>query len=137
MKKLKRVYKRYEEWEEVKHNMWGEVKDKEKYLKRAIKLTGNHELYGSYMKRVISEMPISCENALTDYNQNRKAWIGHAAVALALKCPEDIVRKAWGYLTDEQRKLANLQAEKAISDWEKSYRKSKNLYTGMEEQMLF
>jgi hypothetical protein len=91
-KKFKRVYHPYWEWEEVPHNMWGTVENKKEWVQRAIEFTGNHNLYGSYMMRVIQEWPISCENALTDSSLNRRAWVGHAAVALALQCPEDIVR---------------------------------------------
>ena len=43
---------------------------------------------------------------------------GHAAVAMAIQCPEDIVRLAWGYLTGEQQDLANAAAQRAIEFWE-------------------
>lgn len=119
--KVKRVYRDCREWEEVKFNMWGEVDNRKEWLKRAIEFTGNAEIYGSFMKRVVYEWPVSCENALTDLSMNRKAWVGHAAVALAIKCPEDIVRQAWGHLTDEQRLLANQEAERSIQEWEHNY----------------
>lgn len=89
-------------------------------LERAIEFTGNHVLYGAWMMRVIAEWPISCEHNLTDVSQNRRAWVGHAAVCLAIGIPEDVVREAWGSLTDEQRRLANLQADKAIKAWEEN-----------------
>lgn len=117
--------------------MWGTVNDRKASLKNAIEFTGNHELYGSYMLRVINEWPISCENALTDLSINRKAWVGHAAVALALQIPEDITREAWRELTDEQRFLANKEAERAIAIWESDYRKHHKLYKDMEKTMLF
>lgn len=108
-------------WEEVSYNMWGNVRDKTGWLQKAIKFTGDHELYGSWMRRVADEWPNSCEHHLTKMDANRKPWIGHAAVALALQCPEDIVREAWGYLTREQQDLANLQAQQAIEYWERTY----------------
>lgn len=132
-----RVYHDCKYWEEIPANMWGEVVDAKFSLDQAIVFTGDHSLYGSYMDRVIEEWPISCENALTDYNLNRRAWLGHAAVALALNIPEDITRKAWGVLTDEQRLLANREAERAIQQWEKSYAKSKGLCSSLEKSMLF
>ena len=116
--KLKRVYRDVAEWEEVKFNMWGEVPNRKWSLAAAVNFTGDYRLYGSYMQRVIKEWPVSCENALTDYSLNRKAWIGHAAVALAIGCPEDITRKAWGYLSQEQQDLANGVAQRAIEHWE-------------------
>ena len=135
--KLKRVYRRYDEWEEIRFNMWGEVKNKREMLEKAINFTGNYHKYGSYMMRVTMEWPISCENALTDYSINQKAWIGHAAVALAMNCPEDITREAWKHLTYEQQLLANKEADRAIRIWKDSYRKSKNISKDMEEPLLF
>lgn len=125
--KFKRVYHDCRTWEEVAANMWGEATDSKSAFEQAVAFTGDHKLYGSYMMRVVREWPISCENALTDYSLNRKAWVGHAAVALALNIPEDITRRAWGHLTDEQRLLANREAERAIQQWEDSYAESKGL----------
>ena len=136
-KPLKRVYHPYDSWEECKANMWGEVDDPALYLKRAIEFTGDHKLYGSYMRRVVREWELSCENALTDHALNKKAWIGHAACAMALGCPENITRLAWGHLTDEQRILANKEAARALREWEDRYRESKGLCQDMGEQVLF
>lgn len=134
---LKRVYRRYSDWEEVQFNMWGEVNDQQDALDKAIAFTSDHKKYGQYMMRVVNEWPVSCENALTDQNLNRRAWVGHAACALALGIPEDITRKAWGHLTDEQRILANREAARAIRTWEKSHTKNKGLRQNMERPMLF
>lgn len=98
--------------------MWGKVKDRAAYLQLAIEFTGNHKKYGIAMMRVIDEWPISCEQNLSDTSQNRRAWIGHAACAIEINCPEDIVREAWHHLTDEQRRDANKQADIAIESWE-------------------
>jgi hypothetical protein len=99
--------------------------------------TGNHRLYGRYMMRVVSEWPNSCLNALTDGNLNRKAWIGHAACAFALRCPEDITRQAWGLLSNEQRVLANRQAERAIQSWELRHVTSGRIHPVMAESLLW
>ena len=133
---LTRVYHPLHLWEEIYHNMWGEVDDCKAMLEKAIAFTGDHILYGSFMQRVIKEWPVSCENALTDYSLNRKAWVGHAATALALKCPEDITRKAWGVLTYEQQLLANKEAVRAIRTWEDTYRKDKGIHTDLGESLL-
>lgn len=133
---LDRVWHKIENWEEIEFGMWSDVYDPVSYLAKAISFTSDHDLYGSYMIRVVNEWPISCENALTDRNLNRRAWIGHAACALAMGCPEDITRKAWGYLTSEQQEMANRQADGAIKLWEFNYRKSKGIYQPVEEKML-
>jgi len=137
MMKLTRDWRPIELWEEVQHNMWGDVQARGSVLYRAVLFTGNHRLYGKYMRRVVSEWPNSCANALTDYNLNRRAWIGHAACALALACPEDITREAWRHLTNEQRVLANRQADRAIQSWEVRYRESLGIRASLAAPMLF
>lgn len=117
--------------------MWGTVEDRPEAVAEAIKFTGDAALYGSFMRRVIQEWPISCENALTDASINRKAWVGHAACALALRIPEDVVREAWGKLSNEQRRLANAQAEYAIAAWEQHHKESAALHRDLGKQMLF
>lgn len=119
-KHLIKIYHPYWVWEEVKYNMWGTVDNTEEFLQKAIKFTGDHKLYGKWMKKVVKDWKYSCEHNLSNTEQNRRAWIGHAAAAYAFGCPEDIVRQAWWWLTDEQRVLANLQADKAIKLWEKN-----------------
>lgn len=116
--------------------MWGEVDDRAAWIEKAIVFTGDAEQYGHYMMRVVNEWPISCENALTDYALSQKAWIGHAACALAMHCPEDIVRLAWGKLKDEQQFLANAKAARAIQEWSITYAKGKGLYTAMGNTLL-
>jgi len=133
---LKRVYHPWHDWEEIRFNMWGTVENRKMVLKSAIKFTSNHKLYGRFMMRIINEWPISCENALTDNLINRRAWIGHAACALAHNIPENIVRDAWGELTDEQQFLANKEASKAIQAWEYSYIKDNKLYSSLGKEML-
>jgi hypothetical protein len=133
---IKQVWHDVREWEEVAHNMWGEAENQSYALEVAIGFTSDHELYGSYMRRVASEWPISCENALTDPHLNHKAWIGHAAVALAHGIPEDITRKAWGFLTDEQKLLANKEAERAVASWKQSYIANRGLGSIMGGEML-
>lgn len=103
--------------------MWRSVAGRERtrLLKRAIEFTGDAQLYGSFMRRVIIEWPMACEHHLTDVNQNRKAWIGHAASCLALGCPEDVTRSAWGYLSKQQQDEANAEAQAAIETWEAAH----------------
>lgn len=120
---IKRIYHPYWEWEEIDHNMWGKVSDNDGFLQKAIEFTGNHIEYGYYMMKVAQEWVKSCEHNLTNKTQNRKAWIGHAACAYHLKCPEHIVRMAWGHLNEDQQRLANKQAEQTIKYWESKHAK--------------
>lgn len=106
-------------------------------LAEAIEFTGNHKLYGSWMAKVIKEWPVSCENALTNDRINRKAWLGHAAAAMAIGSPESLTRRAWSYLDDRQRTLANREAARYIGLWEADYIESQRLYKDMAQPMLF
>jgi hypothetical protein len=135
--KFERVYHHYLDWEEINFNMWGTVENKKLWLKRAIKFTSDHQKYGRFMLRVVNEWKISCENALTDNAMNHRAWVGHAAVALAIGCPENITREAWGHLTNEQQLLANKEAGRAIECWKINYAKSKGLLQYLGNEMLF
>lgn len=110
-------------WEDWKAGMWRKVSksEEETFLSAAVEFTGNAELYGSWMLRVIAAWPVSCEHNLTDLSLNRKAWVGHAATQMAINCPEYITRMAWGLLTDQQRIDANRQAQRAIEQWEADY----------------
>ncbi len=116
---MKQKYHHYTLWEDYINGMW-RVVDKEKeeeFLRKAITFTGNAELYGKYMLRVIKEWPISCEVNFTNPSTNHQAWIGHAACCIAMNCPEYITRQAWGHLTELQQQKANFKADQAISSW--------------------
>lgn len=108
--------------EEFKSNMWGSVKNRADWLQKAVLFTGDANLYGHWMMRVIDEWPLSCEHNLTKAGDKR-AWIGHAAVALAIGCPEDIVRQAWPMLSEQQRNDANEKARIAIETWKERHAK--------------
>ncbi len=119
-KSIERIYHPYHCWEETEYNMWGRVEQgkRQEYLDRAIQFTGEARVYGAWMLRVTEKWKYSCEHNLSDTSQNRKAWIGHAACALAFQCPEDIVREAWKHLSERQQIEANAVADLAIALWE-------------------
>jgi hypothetical protein len=125
---MKRIYHPYHKWEEYINGMWRNVGTEEKaiLLKRGIDFTGDAELYGSFMLRVIKEWPISCEHNLSNQGINRQAWIGHSATCIAINCPEDITRLAWHFLTQKQQDDANAKADETILLWEKEFKERKN-----------
>jgi len=118
---MQRIYHPFHMWEDWKAGMWRKVSGEEEriMLEKAIEFTGDAELYGQWMNQVIQQWPVSCEHNLTDLSQNRKAWVGHGAVTLALGIPEHVTRSAWGYLTKQQQDDANAVADKAIEAWER------------------
>ena len=117
---MRKIWHHYTLWEEHKYGMWSKVHValEGPYFDLAVSFTSDHERYGAFMRKVIRAWKYSCEQNLTDASLNRRAWLGHAACALAFRCPEYLVRRAWWELTDEQRALANRQADLAIAEWE-------------------
>jgi len=137
---LYRVYYPYWDWECYKAGMWRKVNriEYDTMLKKAISFTGNHKAYGKAMRTVISAWPNTMQHHLTNSSINRKAFIGHCAVSYKLDIPEYIVRAAWKHLTEDQRRLANIQAEKAYKIWLHEYKaKSEGLYKTLGVQVLF
>jgi len=110
--------------------MWSKV-DKiteVKMLRTAIEFTGDHASYGKAMSEVMYKWKHTMKNNLTNQSINRRAFLGHCAVFYKLQIPEYIVRRAWKYLTDDQRRLADIQAENNIEEWELWYmKKSENM----------
>lgn len=120
---MKRIYHHYTKWEEVEAGMWKKYNSyiEEQFFIKAVEFTGNVELYGEWMLRVIDAWPISCEQNLSCGGMNRQAWIGHAACCLAIKCPEHITRLAWWQLPKEIQDAANAKADYAIKIWEQRH----------------
>lgn len=110
------IWHPYWKLEEVTANMWGVVSRRKTWLEIAKVFTGDAELYGEWMNRMVDSWRHSCEHNLTKPGDKRP-WVGHAAVAMAIGCPEDIVREAWAMLTPEQQDAANRRASEAIERW--------------------
>lgn len=106
-----RIYHNHEKWEDL--GMWF---NKKFDLNEAIEFLQSNKWLDA-MFDVICNWPIACEHNLTA-NINRRAWLGHAACYMAIDCPESTTRKAWGYLTDQQRFDADAKADEVIEIWE-------------------
>lgn len=106
----------FDQLEEANSVMWRNVNHRATWLQLAITFTSDANLYGEWMLKVVESWPKSCKHNLTK-GGDKRPWIGHAAVALAINCPEDIVRAAWAGLTKEQQDAANKKAEQAIEIW--------------------
>jgi len=99
-------------WNRLHKNIEAEM------LKKAIDFTGNHLRYGAAMAEVINAWPNSMLHFLTNTSINKLAYIGHAAVYYKIQIPEHVVRLAWRELSESQQNLANLQALKALKQWQ-------------------
>ncbi len=122
---MKRIYHRYEVWEDWRAGMWRQslpADEEAVILARAVEFTGDAKLYGAFMMRVVKSWPFSTEHNLTNTSLNRQAWVGHAAASLAIGAPEYVTRKAWWMLTEQQRRKANRRADSAIRKFEERMR---------------
>ncbi len=114
-----RIYHRFEKWEEYHAGMWrvASKAEQRELLPVAVALIKDTAVFGAAMVRVVEEWTFSCEHNLTNLDSNRVAWIGQAACCLATSCTEDVTRKAWGLVSNEDRRRANGEAETAIEKW--------------------
>jgi hypothetical protein len=108
--------------------MWRKVHaaEESEFVERAVRFTGDAELYGAFMIAAIMEWPFTCEHNLTCTGMNQQAFIGHSAACIAINSPEYITRLAWWQLTQDQQDKANGKADLAIKIWEDQYAKDKD-----------
>ena len=135
---MKRIYHPYKLWEDWQAGMWRTVTQEEEIaiLPKAVEFTGNAELYGSFMLKVVDSWPFACEHNLSELSMNRRAWIGHAAACLAFGCPEYITRRAWWMLSQQQRDEADEKATIAIRLWEQRNTKQATLFDGVSYEAI-
>ncbi len=136
---LMRVYKPYWKWEDYQNGMWRKVSPQEekKFLDWAIVFTSDHKKYGKAMSHVIELWTETMLHNLTNQSINRRAFLGHCACCYESGCPEYIVRRAWKELTEQQRVLADNEAEIRIDNWINEYKtNSSGLRSNVGTQML-
>jgi len=118
--KLKRVYIRYEKWEDY---MAGQYDNKTKeselvLIEKCKELLSTPDRLAGYMRAAAIEWKNSAAVNLSNVNRNRQAWLGQAACCKYSGAPEFITKLAWRELTDEQQATANAVADKVIAEWE-------------------
>ena len=120
---VKQLFHHCNKWEEIKAGMWRTLDSEARVtsLENAVKLMMDASQWGKWMLRVLERWPISCEQNLSNLFINRRAWLGQAACCLAVDCPEDVTREAWGRITVEQQQEANAVADFAVARWESWY----------------
>lgn len=113
---MKQVYKPYWEWECFINGMWKPATDRA-LLKKAILFTSDYLQYGKAMREVVLIWENTMLHHLTNPSINKNAFIGHCACSYRHKLPESIVRQAWSFLSEEEKRLANNEANKAYLLW--------------------
>lgn len=120
--KIEQIYHPYWLWEDV-----GMYRDPPKGVDRSekvIDLMTHAQHFYRVAKWMTLAYPYSCEHNLTNHGMNRIAYIGQASCYYAYGITEEETRKAWGLLTDEQRKEANEVAKRVLNEWEEKYIKN-------------
>lgn len=121
--RIKRVYHHFSKCEEFKSIMWQSSLgiDKDEKINQCVQFMSNTDVFESFMIAVINEWPVSCEANFTNSGINQIAWLGQAAAAIGIGCPEDITKEAWGRLSDLQMEKANEAAKIQIKKWKDKY----------------
>lgn len=98
---MKRIYKRYEDWECYKAGFFNNVlpKEKQHHIDKVVELFSSAELTKKYMDTVIELWPNSCDHNLTNESMNKIAWLGQSACCIFSKTPSTITMEAWRYVS--------------------------------------
>jgi hypothetical protein len=111
------AFSHYENWECYKNGMYKCV-ERHIYILKAKSVLESEFLFSRLCKKVISDWKISSTVNLSNKIKNRKAYLGASACCIKFLCSEIETCNAWWMLTDQQRKNANLIAQKEITLWE-------------------
>jgi hypothetical protein len=120
---MKRVYYRYELWEDHKHKMFF-PQSEPSGISAAYSILKDPERLYDAMYYVSHHWPVSAEMNLTNTNRNRQAWLGQAACCWMVHATEDETKAAWKNLTREEQDAANTVADRIILEWEAEYAKT-------------
>lgn len=109
----------YTALEEYHAGMWhrtsGEA-EQNRAIAVAVTLLRDRARFAQAVLRVLVEWPTSCRAEFTSPG-NHLAWLGQAACCLTSGVPEDLTRRAWWKLSEDEREAANIIARKAIEVW--------------------
>jgi hypothetical protein len=132
---MKQIYHNYLLWEDYKNGMYETVFDNESELiNKSILLLSDKDEFNIKCKEVIDSWVKCTDVNLTNKSINRQSWLGQAVCCYCFGTPEIATRKAWGKLSNETKKQANLIADENIKYYERKHFK---LHRGLGEPLLF
>lgn len=114
---MNRIWHPYTRWEEVPAGLWSS----DPVLHNpeiALDFMRDLPRWQEAMQRVTREWIHSAEQHLSHAQHNRTAWLGQAAVCLAIGQPGSSTRQAWWALSKDQQEQANAAAHTVIIEWE-------------------
>ena len=117
---MERIYHTFDKWECYPAGFYEEKPpagmSKEDCEAAYRDLLSNIPLFEKCLERVISEWKYSCEHYLSNDRMNRIAWLGQASLAIHLGIPARF-RNGYNLLTEEQQRLADKAALRALNEW--------------------
>lgn len=116
---IDRYFCHYEKLEEYSNGMWRRPPPDEfnELVSSAVSFMMDVGRFSEAMSLVCSEWSNSCKVNFTTPSVNPVAWLGQAAVCIAIGVPESCVRHAWGKVPFDVQQKANACAKSHISEW--------------------
>lgn len=71
-------------------------------------------------REVVREWPNAARQNLINMWTGRNAWLGQASCLYAHGAPGAATREAWGRMTNDQQRAANVTAERVRNEWGRS-----------------
>ena len=119
---IKRVFWRYELWEDYQNGLFNlNAENEGELVEQARSLLANPSVFENYAREVVNKWKRAAEVNLSNSSRNRQAWIGQAACCLYCGAPEYVTKQAWNELSEKQQKKANKVADKVILEWERAF----------------
>lgn len=112
----------YKKWECYNNGMYESSITDEKVNHAVELLKDENRLYDS-MYKVITEWVYSCQTHLTQ-SEGLRSWLGWAACSIETGANFSCTRVAWGILTENQKKLANMVADTVILQYKQTETKN-------------
>ena len=132
---MKQIYYPYWMWEDYLNGMYSDCDlPIEEMISNSLIVLSDAAVFESIISSVFNNWPIATAVNLTNTSINRKAWLGWAACNYKYKTTEISTRIAWGRLSEIERHIANLVAEKQINEYE---RKNFTVHQELGELLLF
>ena len=130
--KLKRKYINYNLWEDFHNGLYEKHTPTNKDIKNCYELLSNRKHTYEAMKRVVKDWKLCSSHNLTNYEINRRAWLGQAACCLRFKCNQEAVILAWRKLPIALQQDANNMANLIIKEYENNIKNELCLKLNLE-----
>jgi len=120
---MKRQFSNFQDWEDHKAGLYEKKAQAFSKCEKSYNLLKNEKEFYKVMLKMTKKWPISTKFNLTNSSKNRRSWLGQAACCFNHGANELTTIVAWGFLKDDEKKKANIMAEKIIEKFEKEYAK--------------